>query len=97
MASPRDNNIARHLQESIPKGLPENIADRVSFATSGIKTANQVDEVSILWREFKKCYASEKLALEAVSDAARDDDEQEDEALDDENSAEQQLVDHLDI
>ena len=26
----------------LPKGLPPKIADRVSFATSGIKTANQI-------------------------------------------------------
>ena len=51
----------------MPKGLPPAIADRVSFATSGIKQANQVEMVEILWKEFKKCYATEALALEAVT------------------------------
>merc|ERR1711908_13323 len=51
----------------MPKGLPPKIADRVSFATSGIKTANQVEEVEILWKTFRKCYASEALAIEAVT------------------------------
>merc|ERR1719331_56791 len=51
----------------VPKGLPPKIADRVSFATSGIKTANQVEEIEILWKTFRKCYASEALAIEAVT------------------------------
>ena len=51
----------------IPKGLPVKLADRVSFATSGIKTANQIEEVGILWKEFRKCYASENLAIEAAT------------------------------
>ena len=51
----------------LPKGLPPKIADRVSFATSGIKTANQIEEIEILWKTFKACYKSEALAIEAVS------------------------------
>ena len=35
--------------------------------------------------------------LEAVGDAARDDHEQKDKALDEENRVEQQRVDHLDV
>jgi hypothetical protein len=51
----------------MPKGLPPKIADRVSFATSGIKTANQVEEVEILWKTFRQCYASEALAIDAAT------------------------------
>ena len=51
----------------VPKGLPPKIADRVSFATSGIKTANQIEEIEILWKTFRQCYKSEALAIEAVT------------------------------
>merc|ERR1719247_1472046 len=51
----------------VPKGLPPKIADRVSFATSGVKQANQIQEIEILWKTFKGCYANEKLAIEAVT------------------------------
>lgn len=55
------------LSRKLPKGLPRNIADRVSFATGGVKTANQVEEVEILWNAFKSVYANEKLAVEAIT------------------------------
>lgn len=54
-------------KKEMPKGVPPAIADRVSFATSGVKTANQIEEVGILWKAFKGCYGSEKLAIEAVT------------------------------
>ena len=54
-------------ERDLPKGVPVKIAERVSFATSGIKQADQVREVEILWKEFKKCYANEALAIEAVT------------------------------
>ena len=54
-------------QKEMPKGVPPAIADRISFATSGVKTANQIEEVGILWKTFKACYANEKLAVEAVT------------------------------
>ena len=47
--------------------LPKKIQDRISFATGGAKTANQGEEIEILWNTFRKCYASEALALEAVT------------------------------
>jgi hypothetical protein len=54
-------------QKIVPKGLPPAIADRISFATSGIKTANQIQEVEVLWKTFRSVYATEELAIEAVT------------------------------
>ena len=54
-------------EKIMPKGVPPAIADRISFATSGIKTANQIEEIEILWKTFKQCYANEAAAIEAVS------------------------------
>ena len=62
--SPR---VHASLSRKLPKGLPRNIADRVSFATGGVKTANQVEEVEILWNAFKSVYKNEKLAVEAIT------------------------------
>ena len=63
--SPKGPSDPRAIKR--PKGLPPALADRISFATSGVKTANQVEEIEILWKTFKGCYSSEKLALEAVT------------------------------
>ena len=60
-AAPRDD------AKKIPKGLPVFLADRISFATSGIKTANQIEEIAILWKEFRACYATEALAIDAAT------------------------------
>ena len=54
-------------EKIMPKGVPPAIADRISFATSGIKTANQIEEIEILWKTFKQCYANEAAAIEAVN------------------------------
>jgi hypothetical protein len=59
--------MAQTREKIMPKGVPPAIADRISFATSGIKTANQIEEIEILWKAFKQCYANEALAIEAVS------------------------------
>lgn len=53
--------------KKMPKGVPPAIADRVSFATSGIKQANQVEQVEQLWKVFKGVYANEKLAIAAIT------------------------------
>jgi len=53
--------------KEMPRGVPPAIADRISFATSGVKTANQIEEIGILWKTFKGCYKSEALAVEAVT------------------------------
>lgn len=57
----------RTLNRKLPKGLPRKIADRVSFATGGVKQANQVEEVEILWKTFKGVYRNEELAIEAIT------------------------------
>mmetsp|Transcript_21170 Transcript_21170/g.68238 ORF Transcript_21170/g.68238 Transcript_21170/m.68238 type:complete len:222 (-) Transcript_21170:730-1395(-) len=51
----------------IKGGLPQKFAERVSFQTGGAKKAGQEEEILILWREFKKCYPNEKVALEMLS------------------------------
>lgn len=51
----------------IKGGLPQKFAERVSFQSSGQRQAGQEEEILILWREFKKCYPSEKVALQMLS------------------------------
>jgi len=58
---------ADERKKQVPKGVPPAIADRVSFATSGVKTGNQIEQIEQLWQAFKSCYANEKLAVEAVT------------------------------
>ena len=48
-------------------GLPPGIADRLSFQTGGYKTANQEEEMVILWNLFKECYPTEEAAEAAVN------------------------------
>ena len=46
--------------------LPAGVASRLSFQTGGYKTANQDEEILILWNTFKQCYPSEEAAIAAL-------------------------------
>ena len=54
-------------EKLIKGGLPEKFADRVSFQSGGQKKAGQEDEILVLWKEFKRCYKSETVALQMLS------------------------------
>jgi len=54
-------------QKLIKGGLPTKFAERVSFQSSGQRIAGQEDEILILWKEFKKCYRSEAVAVSMLS------------------------------
>eukprot|EP00316_Scyphosphaera_apsteinii_P021751 CAMPEP_0119310686 /NCGR_PEP_ID=MMETSP1333-20130426/19713_1 /TAXON_ID=418940 /ORGANISM="Scyphosphaera apsteinii, Strain RCC1455" /LENGTH=176 /DNA_ID=CAMNT_0007314909 /DNA_START=159 /DNA_END=689 /DNA_ORIENTATION=+ len=59
--------FAEDKKKLMKGGLPENIADRLSFQTSGQKQVGQEDKILILWKEFKKCYKSEAVAQAMLS------------------------------
>ena len=66
-ASLRTGAVSMQLFGARSSPLPQKLKNRVSFATSGIKVAEQEGQVQILWDAFRKCYASEELALAAAT------------------------------
>ena len=54
-------------EKLVKGGLPLKFAERVSFQSSGQRIAGQEDKILTLWKEFKKCYPSEKVAQDMLS------------------------------
>ena len=59
--------LPRPIRWSKNTNLPPGIAERVSFQTAGNKLAQQEREIEMLWKEFRKCYPSERAAIDAVN------------------------------